>query len=380
MSSAPAAEHGDGSYAGSDQLSTMLSAAPTTSDAVPFPAEFPEVPGTALAGRYLPGTLDLEVGGDWYDVLPLDSERLLLVVGEVTARGLAGVAPIRQVRDVLRAAARDNCDPGAVLTRLNQAAVDGDGWAASVICLIFDPAGGELRYASAGHPPPLVISGAELRLLYDRALGPLIGALPTAAYEVRDDRLEVGDRLLLYTGGLVEQHGAGADLLGRVRVAAAEPAERLPDLLDAVARVVTERPGHDDVALLALEAVESSGFALRLPADPTKLSLLRKRLERFLVAHRVGETDLFDLTVAVSEAAANAIEHPIDPREPVIEVEVSIRDRSVLVTVRDTGQWRESTDAGFRGRGLSLINALGELVVRRTPQGTELSLRRRLAD
>ena len=64
--------------------------------------------------------------------------------------------------------------------------------------------------------------------------------------------------------------------------------------------------------MLALEAAELNRFALRLPADPTRLSVLRKRLEDFLVAHRVGEDDLFDLTVAVSEAAANAIEHPVD--------------------------------------------------------------------
>ena len=175
MSSAPAAEHGGGVHAGRDQLSTVLSAAPPSDDAGLLPAELPEVPGTALAGRYLPGTLDLEVGGDWYDVLPLDSGRLLLVVGEVTDRGLAGVEPIRQARDVLRGAVRDGCDPGAVLTRLNEAAVAGEGgaWAASVICLIFDPADGGLRYASAGHPPPLVICGTDLRLLHGRALGPL---------------------------------------------------------------------------------------------------------------------------------------------------------------------------------------------------------------
>ena len=76
---------------------------------------------------------------------------------------------------------------------------------------------------------------------------------------------------------------------------------------------VAGRPRRDDVAVLALEAAELNRFVLRLPADPTRLSVLRRRLEDFLVAHGVGETDLFDLTVAVSEAAANAIEHPVDP-------------------------------------------------------------------
>ncbi|MBQ1015363.1 ATP-binding protein, partial [Micromonospora sp. M51] len=110
------------------------------------------------------------------------------------------------------------------------------------------------------------------------------------------------------------------------------------------------------------------------------LSVLRKRLEDFLVAHSVGETDLFDLTVAVSEAAANAIEHPIHPAEAMISVEVAIEGRTVTATVRDSGQWRESTGSGFRGRGLALIRALGDLSVQRTDEGTEVTLRRQLQD
>ena len=103
----------------------------------------------------------------------------------------------------------------------------------------------------------------------------------------------------------------------------------MEDLIDAVVEGVAGRPRRDDVAVLALEAAELNRFALRLPADPTRLSVLRKRLEDFLVAHAVTETDVFDLTVAVSEAAANAIEHPVDPAEPMISVEVAVDDRTV---------------------------------------------------
>ena len=119
-------------------------------------------------------------------------------------------------------------------------------------------------------------------------------------------------------------------------------------------------------------------FALRLPADPTRLSLLRQRLEEFLVAHEVGETDRFDLSVAVSEAAANAIEHPLDPAEPMIDIEVTLAAGAALATVRDSGRWRETTDTGLRGRGLALIAALGELNISRGPAGTVVRLRRQL--
>jgi anti-sigma regulatory factor (Ser/Thr protein kinase) len=115
---------------------------------------------------------------------------------------------------------------------------------------------------------------------------------------------------------------------------------------------------------------------LRLPADPTRLSVLRRRLEDFLTGNGVPEGDIFDLTVAVSEAAANAIEHPVDPAEPTITVEASLADEAVLVTVRDTGSWRPAVSGGFRGRGLALIGALTELSVVRGDEGTAVTLRR----
>ena len=90
MSSAPAAEHGGGVHAGRDQLSTVLSAAPPSDDAGLLPAELPQVPGTALASRYLPGTADVEVGGDWYDVIALDPAGWCWSIGDVVGKGQAG--------------------------------------------------------------------------------------------------------------------------------------------------------------------------------------------------------------------------------------------------------------------------------------------------
>jgi anti-sigma regulatory factor (Ser/Thr protein kinase) len=107
--------------------------------------------------------------------------------------------------------------------------------------------------------------------------------------------------------------------------------------------------------------------------------VLRRRLEDFLTGHGVPESDVFDLTVAVSEAAANAIEHPIDPAEPTITVAASLDDEAVTVTVRDSGSWKPSPSAGYRGRGLALIGALTELSVARTDTGTTVTLRRPLS-
>ncbi|WP_328424625.1 SpoIIE family protein phosphatase [Micromonospora sp. NBC_00389] len=347
-----------------------------------LPRSLPQLPGAVVASRYLPGSADVEVGGDWYDVIALEGDELALVIGDVVGKGVQAAAAMGQLRNALRAYLLEGFDPGESLTRLNRLVGSTERRSfATVVCLLFNPRTGRLRYASAGHPSPLLIRGGDVAFLHDRALGPPVGAIPDATYHSVEGELPPGRRLLLYTDGLIEDRQLGIDAaLAQLCTDAATPGEHVTDLIEAVIERVAGQPRRDDVAVLALEAAELNRFALRLPADPTRLSVLRKRLEDFLVAHGVGETDLFDVTVAVSEAAANAIEHPVHPAEPVISVEVAIENRTVTVTVRDSGRWRESAGSGFRGRGLTLIKALGELTVRRTDEGTEVTLRRQLQD
>jgi anti-sigma regulatory factor (Ser/Thr protein kinase) len=197
-------------------------------------------------------------------------------------------------------------------------------------------------------------------------------------YPTRTAALGSGHRLLLYTDGLIEDRRLGIDIgLAEVRAELAKPADHVEDLLDHLLGKAAQQTRRDDIALLALQATEPREFVLQLPADPTLLSVLRRRLEDFLTAHGVSDNDKFDLSVAVSEAAANAIEHPVDPAEPVITIEASIDGRVVTVTVTDTGRWKPTDSAGFRGRGLALIGALAELSVARTEHGTSVTLRRR---
>ncbi|MFE9690521.1 SpoIIE family protein phosphatase [Micromonospora sp. NPDC005806] len=347
-----------------------------------LPRKLPQLPGAVVASRYLPGSADVEVGGDWYDAIRTPDGELVLVIGDVVGKGVRAAAAMGQLRNALRAYVLEGFGPGLALTRLNHLVGSTEGGSsATVICLWFSPRTGRLRYASAGHPSPLLIHGDHVAFLHDRALGPPIGAIPGTEYRTVEGELAPGGRLLLYTDGLIEDRQFGVDAgLGQLRLDATTRADHVADLVDAVVERVAGQARHDDVAVLALEAAELNRLTLRLPADPTRLSVLRKRLEDFLVAHRVGENDLFDLTVAISEAAANAIEHPVSPAEPVISIDVTIFDRTVTATIRDSGRWRESTGSSFRGRGLALIQALGDLTVVRTDEGTAVTLRRRLAD
>jgi CheY-like chemotaxis protein len=346
-----------------------------------LPQTLPRVPGALVASRYLPGSSEAEVGGDWYDVIAAPDEQLFLVIGDVVGKGVQAAAGMGQLRNALRAYILEGFDCGEALTRLNRL-VDNLGRRqfATVVCVQFDPRSGRLHYSSAGHPPPVVVPpGGTGVFLYSTALGPPIGALSDASYPTRTTELPRGGRLLLYTDGLVEDREVGIDVgLAALTADAARPTEHVEDLLDALLGQAARHTRRDDIALLALEATEPRAFALRLAAEPTRLSLLRRRLEEFLTGHGVPEADVFDLTVAVSEAAANAIEHPVEPAEPVITVEASLDDEAVLVTVRDTGAWRPAAAVGFRGRGLALIGALAELSVVRSEAGTAVTLRRPL--
>ncbi|MFI5888780.1 SpoIIE family protein phosphatase [Actinoplanes sp. NPDC051513] len=346
-----------------------------------LPQSLPRVPGAIVASRYLAGSSEAEVGGDWYDVIAAPGDRLFLVIGDVVGKGVQAAAMMGQLRNALRAYILEGFDCGDALTRLNRL-VDNLGRRqfATVVCVRFDPAAGQLRFSSAGHPPPVLVRpGGPGEFLYDSALGPPIGALPVAEYPTLEAGLEAGARLLLYTDGLVEDRSAGIDTgLAELLDDAAKPADHVEDMLDVLLAKAAGRTRRDDIALIAVQATEPREFVLRLPSEPARLSVLRRRLEDFLTGNGVPEADVFDLTVAVSEAAANAIEHPVDPAEPLITVKASIEPDAVVVTVRDTGTWRPAAAGGYRGRGLSLIGALAELAVMRGPDGTTVTIRRPL--
>ncbi|HET6530494.1 MAG TPA: SpoIIE family protein phosphatase [Actinoplanes sp.] len=370
-----------------------------------LPAALPRVPGAIVASRYLAGSSEAEVGGDWYDVIefrgssdaprrPEDQapvagtagttsgEQLFLVIGDVVGKGVQAAAGMGQLSNALRAYILEGFDCGEALTRLNRL-VDNLGRRqfATVVCVSFDPRSRRLTYSSAGHPSPVLAApGDEGAFLYTTALGPPIGALGDVSYPTRELFLQPGSRLLLYTDGLVEDRRSGIDSgLAELTTDVAKPTEHVEDLLDTLLTKAVRHTRRDDIAMLALQVTEAREFVLRLPAEPTQLSVLRRRLEDFLTGHQVPENDIFDLTVAVSEAAANAIEHPIDPAEPVVTVEASLDDDAVTVTVRDTGTWRPSTGSGFRGRGLALIGALSELSVAQSDAGTSVTVRRPLS-
>jgi serine phosphatase RsbU (regulator of sigma subunit) len=349
-----------------------------------LPQALPKVPGAKIASRYRAGSREAEVGGDWYDAVVGPDGHLVLVVGDVVGKGVRAAAAMGQIRNALRAYVLEGFEPGEALARLNRLARTlGGRTIATVACLRFDPGSRRVRISSAGHPPPLAIDpGGPVRFLHREALGPPIGALAHVTFRTEEDVLPVGGRIVLYTDGVQKDLAAGVEAgLSRLVGEAAAPTADLDEQLDLLITRMAGRAPRDDVALLALEATEVNRLDLRLPADPRQLSGLRHRVDRFLLAHGVPEADATDLMVALSEAAANAIEHPVTPSHLMISVEVAVQPDEVLAIVRDTGRWRPSSDSRRRqrGRGLALIGVLTELSVDRSRRGTTVTLRRRLS-
>jgi PAS domain S-box-containing protein len=230
-----------------------------------LPPEPPEVPGYALAVRYLPASRGADVGGDFHDVVPLPGGDVALAVGDVVGHDVTAAATMGQLRSVHRALLVDLPGPAALVDRLHGSwPLLGLPRMATALFARLDPATGDLRIASAGHLPPLLVADGRAELL-DVRPGRLLGAPPGPAPEW-SGRLAPGATLVFYTDGLVESRSADLDAgLDRLRaVAAAESAdgEGIADpgaLCDRLLDALAGPRRADDVALLVLT---------RLAGDP----------------------------------------------------------------------------------------------------------------
>ena len=310
-----------------------------------LPERLPEIPGLATAAHYLPGGPDVEVGGDWYDVMQLPGGGIGLAMGDVVGRGERAAALMGQLRNAVRAYSFEGKSPGEVLTCVNGLLLDaGSEHMATMIYAVLDPESGELRMANAGHPPALLVPPEGGARLLDGPNGPPVGALPTARYAEGCTVLTPGTTLLLYTDGLVEDRTTSLEEgLDRLRRAATDgPAE--PDALcsHVVRCILGDAPNDDDVALLAVQIMNlDDRLHLRVPAQPGVLSPLRATLRRWLIQAGASETEAYEVLTACGEACTNAIRHASGPLRSDFEVDAAVVDGGVEIRVRDRGSWRK---------------------------------------
>ena len=219
-----------------------------------IPSELPEIPGLRFACRYRPAA---EVGGDWYDVIPLSDVRVGVAIGDVVGRGVRAASAMGQLRSALRIYALEGLSPGILLERLNQLLHRlGEGDFATLLYLALDPQSGVVGFASAGHLPPLLVPGTGAARYLQGGTSVPLGADPDALYADGGVELESGSTLLLYTDGLIESRRrdleAGMDLL--LAEVTRGPRELEP-LMDHLLKRVPDDEPDDDVALLALRSL-----------------------------------------------------------------------------------------------------------------------------
>ncbi|MFD8480439.1 SpoIIE family protein phosphatase [Kitasatospora sp. NPDC059673] len=212
------------------------------------------VTGLESAYRYLPAEREAKVGGDWYDLLDLPDGTVLLVVGDVSGHGLPAAAAMSQLRHALRGIAYDAPEPARILDRLNRILCHqrADHIAGAAVARL-DPRTGRLTWARAGHLPPVLLHRDSARPL-DPPAGMILGVAPRARYGTAELRLTPGDRLLLYTDGLIARRNTDlATALDRLLHACNE--YRPPDLeglLDHLLRRLGAPNPVDDTCVLAI--------------------------------------------------------------------------------------------------------------------------------
>ena len=343
-----------------------------------------------VATAYRAGVERLEVGGDWYDVFLAAEGVLAFGVGDVVGRGLGAASAMGQLRSAVRAVADLGEGPGRLLSRLDRFVEHTEAAAMATLAYAeLDLGTGDLRYACAGHPPPLLLPAhGEPRLLWEGRSTPL-GAFSRPQHRAQAQvRLAEGDRLLLYTDGLVERRERGLDVGLDLLVAAmkGQHDRSLDDLVRHLTEtMLRDERTRDDVCLLLLSWI-GGRFERHLPADLTTLSSVRTALGTWLGSQGVDSPTTRDVVLATSEVIANAAEHGagggaenfVRLRAEVVEDAESLPQ--IVITVEDEGQWRPGHPSTERGRGLGIIRALVDDVTIHRDGGTTVVLRHALPE
>ncbi len=333
-----------------------------------MPRSLPEIAGVAIGTHYQAGGLNVDVGGDWYDVLQLRDGATAFVLGDVMGKGVPAAIVMSEVRAALRAYAILDPRPPVVLERLDVlvATLAVPEQIVTVVYGVLAPDRRTVRYAVAGHPPPLLVpdTGAPLVLRDDigPALGLGVGPWPEHVVDLPRDT-----SLLLYSDGLVETRDldlfAGIDRL--VAKVAALPARwrNAPDLCSRISALMHHEDADDDVTVLALTATSRTrtlAASVELPGDPTASGRARRFLRATLEEWGLDADTVDTAELCVSELVTNAVIH--SGTSP--EVAARFDGQRLTVLVQDSGgrgavhQVEDYDAMAISGRGLTLVDAL----------------------
>ncbi|MFJ7775301.1 SpoIIE family protein phosphatase [Streptomyces yangpuensis] len=374
----------------------------------------PEIPGMRIAARYVPTGGGLQVGGDWYDMIPLPSGRFALVIGDVQGHDVRAAGLMGQLRIAVRAYASEGHRPDAVLSRASRflaglcasqesgAQEDPDAQSprfATCLYVECDPRNGTLEVARAGHPDPAVRMTDGTVLMRPTAGGLPLGIVPDTDYPTTRFTLEPGETMMLCTDGLIETGGHDLDT-GWARLRAVLEAGtheagghedgHLEALADLLVQAVHGPSSHhttgpladrreDDIAVVLLcreGAACGCGTPVAHPARParrTMLTVAQAEPERIAGARRqvrellhdwADEEQLDSVVLMVSEMVTNVLVHTDGDALLVAEAVGELGERRLRVEVADSSDElphkRHPGEMASSGRGVLLMEMLAD--------------------
>ncbi|MFJ6982865.1 MULTISPECIES: SpoIIE family protein phosphatase [unclassified Streptomyces] len=330
-----------------------------------LPRRLPELPGGTAVARYLPATAGLEVGGDWYDVIPLPDNHVALVIGDVQGHSTGAATLMGQMRTALRAYAAEGHPPDVVVSHANRLLLELETDLFVTCCYVdVDMEAGTAWSVRAGHPPPVLRHPDGATETVESEGGPPLGVVSQADFPMTPLRLRPGTVVALTTDGLVESAELDIDT-GMARLAdglaAADPAQ-----LDLVAdALLGEAHRGDDVALLLMRY---DGMAVRPLREgwtvwrvPEAARHARRFTRRTLRTWGVPADCLDTALLVVSELVTNALVHTdgrvrLDLHLVGGRLRVAVTDASPRTPVQPTDPGWEATG----GRGILLVEAVSE--------------------
>ena len=347
-----------------------------------LPQSMPDLDGLTMAWRYVPAKplqthgqgIQTQVGGDWYDIIPLSAGRVGIVIGDVVGRGARAAAIMGQLRAALRAFAQDDKPPAEILRKL-------DDWCRTLVpahpgsrddaadppivsCtyLVYDPWSRELTYANAGHDAPLLVTEGKVGAMEIADKGLLLGVrgqgiAGVPAFREETMLLPPGATLVFYTDGLTDRrvradglgHYTEDEALEMLRAAVGMVAYQD---VEAIAQAAEEAvPGDidDDMAIVVVQSspVDLASWEASFPAEPIKVSQVRRAALRTLIGWGLEPEQAKLTCLLVSEVVTNAVLHATVSPTPHPEFALETAGTSPAAAV-PVGPWDEPLDGTGR--------------------------------
>ncbi len=330
-----------------------------------LPRRLPKLPGAVAVARYLPATAGLEVGGDWYDVIPLPDNHVALVIGDVQGHSTAAATLMGQMRTALRAYAAEGHPPDVVVAHANRLLMEMETDLFATCCYVdLDMEAGTAWCVRAGHPPPVLRHPDGSTDIAESDGGPPLGVVTQADFPMTPLRLLPGTVLALTTDGLIESAESDIDA-GLERLAhglsASDPAH-LGLVADAL---LGNAHRGDDVALLLLRydgmAVKPLREGWTVWRVPEAARHARRFTRRTLRAWGISDAAMDAALLVVSELVTNALVHTdgrvrLDLTLINHRLRVAVTDASPRTPVKPTSLSWEATG----GRGILLVEAVSD--------------------